>query len=282
MGKINTKIVLFNAAAVLVAVSALIAAARSVFAPSSVRPCSERYSNSIAFQLERNGQFLTATDIQARVGARDDGLVENVEVVKPRDGRIPAALRVSLRNGQSGAGPAAGKGGMSFLWSPKAVQSETAACLSYDVFLHGDLEFQTGGTLPGLRGVDRTQQSQDGFVANLSWRPDGLAGVAVAVTQKGESQRVRADIDNVTLGKGRWIKVEQEVVLNAPGRDDGTLRLWLDRALVLDRSNISFRNTADVTVAGVAVDVFYGRDDAAAYAPSETKIWVSPFELSWK
>lgn len=282
MGKINAKVILFNAAAGLVAVTALAAVVRSVLSPSAVSPCGERYTNSIAFQLERNGQILTPIDIQARVGIRDDGLAENVDVVKPRDTRIPTALRVSLRNPQATDKPASGKGGMTFPWSPKAVQSETAACLSYNVFLHGDLDYQGGGTLPGLRGADRTQQTQDGFVANLSWRQDGLTGVALSVMQKGEPQRVRSDVDNISLGKGRWIKVEQEVILNAPGRDDGKLRLWLDGALALDRSDVIYRNTGDVTIAGVSADVFYGREDAAAYAQSETKIWVSPFELSWK
>jgi hypothetical protein len=282
MSTASMRFIVFNAAAGLVAVSALVAAGRTILAPATARPCSERYGNSMSFQLERDGKPLTVTDIQSRVGAHDDGLIENVDVVKPRDPRIPAALRVNLRPAQAATGANAGRGGMSFPWNPRAVQSETAACLSYNVFLHGDLEFQTGGTLPGLRGADRSQQSQDGFAANLVWRSEGQPGVVLSLIHNGEAQRVRAEADNQFITRGRWIKVDQEVILNDPKGADGIVRVWLDGSLVIERSDVSFRTTNDVTIAGVAADVYYGREDAAANAPVDTKIWISPFEMSWK
>jgi hypothetical protein len=283
MSTSRTKFILFNAAAALVGVSALVAAGRSLLTPTTAQPCSERYANSMAFQLERDGNTMTTTDIQSRVGAHDDGLIENVDVVKPRDSRIPAALRVSLRNTQPASGGApAGRGGMSFPWNPRAVQNQAAVCLSYNLFFHGDLDFYSGGTLPGIRGADHTQQSQDGFSANLGWRQEGHPGASLALTANGDTQRVRVDGDNHALTRGRWLKVDQEVILNAPGQDNGVLRIWLDGSLAIERTDVVYRTKPEVTIAGVAADVFYGRDDTATLAPVDTKIWVSPFEMSWK
>jgi hypothetical protein len=279
MNALKAKMVLFNAAAGLVAVSALFAAARVFLAPSSASPCSERYSNSMKFQLDRDGSILNTSDIQARIGGSDVGL-ENVDIVKPKDPRIPAALRVNLRNGAN-VTSATASAGMSFPWEPRAVRNETAACLSYEAFLHGDLEFHGGGTLPGLKGSDKSQSTGDGFAANLAWRSEGQPGATVTVTESGETQRLRVDHDHVTLPRGRWFKIDEEVVLNTPGQDDGMLRVWIDGALAFERAGVGYRNKSDVTISGVAADVHYGRDETAT-APIDTKIWVSPFEMSWR
>jgi hypothetical protein len=280
MSALKTKIILFNAAAALVAVSAMIAVGRSILAPSTTPPCSERYTTSTAFQLERGGTVVSSVDLQAQLGGYDSGLVENVEVVKPRDARVPVAMRVKLRH----AAPSTGSGvtGMSFPWTPRAVQNETAACLSYNVFLAKGLDFQSGGTLPGIRGQDRSQQSSDGFAASLMWHSNGQPAVALSVTNKGDMQRLRVDQSTLALPRERWFKIQEEVVLNAPGRSDGVLRMWLDGALAIERTNIAYRAKPDVTIAGVAAAIHYGREGAAVHAPADTQIWVSPFEISWR
>jgi len=70
----STKVILFNAAASLVAVGAVVGVVRTWIAPVATVACSERYATSMVFPLERNGAVLTATDIQARTGGgRDAG-----------------------------------------------------------------------------------------------------------------------------------------------------------------------------------------------------------------
>jgi hypothetical protein len=277
MNTLKTKMVVVNVAGGLVALSALMAAARVMLVPATARPCGERYANTMKFQLQRDGEVLSTADIQARIGGNEAGL-ENVDVVKPRDARIPAALRVSLHGGAS----VAAGGGMSFPWQPRAVRNETAACLSYEVFLHGDLEYQGGGTLPGLRGMDQSMQTPESFTANLAWKQDGQPGVSLSLKGEGEAQHLRIDNDSLNIAKGRWIKVDEEVILNAPGQDNGVLRVWVDGALAIDRTDLSYRSKPEVTIAGVSADVRYGREDANAAPSADTKIWISPFEISWR
>src|SRR5258705_13151141 len=76
----TTKVILFNAAASLVAIGAVVGVVRTWFAPTALRACSERYETSMVFPLERDGAMLTATDIQARTGGKDAGLLENLSV----------------------------------------------------------------------------------------------------------------------------------------------------------------------------------------------------------
>ena len=69
----STKVMLLNAAASLVAIGAIVGVVRTWMAPAALRPCSERYTTSMVFPLERDGGLLTATDIQARTGGQDAG-----------------------------------------------------------------------------------------------------------------------------------------------------------------------------------------------------------------
>jgi hypothetical protein len=279
----NNKLV-FNAAAALVVLGALIGVGRSILAPSTTRSCGDRYANSTLFRLDRDGVGLTASDIQARVGGHGAGLIENVDVVRPTDSRIPFAMRISLRNGPaSTGGSTVARPGMAFPWQPRSVENQTATCLSYQLFFHGDLEFHSGGTLPGIQGSDRSQQSQDGFATHVAWQQDGLAGVSLSLTANGETQTMALGSSPAfTFPRGRWVRVDEEVVLNAPGRDDGVLRIWVDGALAIDRRDIGYRRTPEVTISGVAADVFYGGADTTTWAPADTKIWVSPFAVSWQ
>jgi hypothetical protein len=280
MRAISAKVILFNAGAILAAAGALIGLGRSILFPPTMAPCSDRTTSSTAFPLERNGSVLTATDILARTGNSSVGVIENVEVVRPRNTRIPAAMRVSLRTASPGGGEATSA--MAFPWQPRSVQEKAAVCLSYSIFLFADLEFQAGGVLPGLQGQDRSQETRDGFVALLGWRPDGQPVANLAVTSNGEAQATRIEAQAAALPRGQWIKIDQEVVLNSPGRDDGTLRLWVDGRLAIDRANVAYRTKAAVGIAGAAVNVSYGTPDKAAFAQSDTKIWLSPLEMSWQ
>ena len=92
----STKTMLFNAAASVVAIFAVVGVVRTWLAPSTMQSCSERYSTSMVFPLERDGVVLTATDIQARTGGRDAGLIENVDVIRLKRGPVPIAMSVEL------------------------------------------------------------------------------------------------------------------------------------------------------------------------------------------
>ena len=150
-----TKFIVFNAAAGLVGVAALVAAVRAVLMPDTLAPCSDRYHSMTAFALERAGAPLTAVDLQARLGGRDVGVIDNVTVGPVKDAPAPLAISVVLGKAtasQQGSGES--KGGATFPWEPRVLQGKTSACLSYQVLLPAGFDFQRGGALPGIAGAD--------------------------------------------------------------------------------------------------------------------------------
>ena len=54
-----------------------------IFTPAAT-PCSERYTNSTAFTLERGGVTLTAADLQSRLGGQDAGVMDSVTIARLR------------------------------------------------------------------------------------------------------------------------------------------------------------------------------------------------------
>jgi len=281
MQALDTRFVVFNAAAGLVGLTAVVFAVRTLL-PSPATPCAERYNTAMTFALERGGAVLTAADLQTRLGGRDVGLSRNVEIARLQDGPVPVGMAVTLpKEPVAGPDTAAVDGGLSFPWEPRALQSQRAVCLSYQVMLPANFDASVGGLLPGIRGADRSGGADDGFVARPAWRASGEGGADQAVRAGSERRSLRLEAHGFALSRGRWARLDQEVVLNAPNRRDGIYRIWVDGVLVLDRTDLELRATPGITISGVAASVFYGGEDAIARAPRDTKIWLSPFEVRW-
>src|SRR5262245_53863360 len=203
----STKVILFNAGAIVVAGAAIFGAARSLLTASVTPPCNERYLKMTTFSLERSGVVLTSTDLQAMSGGRDAG-IQNVSIVR-KEGPTPLAVEVQLQKGSSGR-----EDGMGFPWEPRVLAGKAAACLSYQVFLPNDFDFRRSGTLPGMAGG---AEQTDGFAAPIVWDGNGRVGFAV----RAASAPGTMALTQVKLPKGRWAKVEQEIVLNAPKANNG-------------------------------------------------------------
>lgn len=278
-----TKFIVFNAAAGLVGVAALVAAVRAVLMPATLAPCTERYNSMTAFALERAGAPLTAEDLQASLGGRDVGVIDNVTVAPVKDAPAPLAMSVVLAKATAPQqGPAESKGGATFPWEPRVLQGKTSACLSYQVLLPAGFDFQRGGALPGIAGADAGEG--DKFLARIAWRPKAAGGATVRITENGTMRAFPAERQAFEFPHGKWVKLEQEVVLNTPKNNDGVLRVWVDGTLAIDRADMSYRAKPDVTISGVSVDVFYGAspDEVQPALPKEAKVWLTPLEVRWK
>jgi hypothetical protein len=237
----STKTILFNAAASLVAILAVVGVVRTWLVPSTMQPCSERHSTSMVFPLERDGVVLTATDIQARTGGRDAGLIENVDVIRLKRGPVPIAMSVELPKGS--AAPTSSvvpKGGLSLPWQPRTLKDKSTVCLSYQILLPSDFDFNLGGVLPGVFGG--VEQSNDRFLVQLGWRQGGAIGATNHVTLDGKKWKQQAEAEGYTIPRGRWVKIDQEVILNEPDLENGVLRVWLDGALAIDKADIAYRS----------------------------------------
>lgn len=279
----STRALVFNVAAGMVGAVALLAAMRSMLFSPAATPCSERYLNATHFALQRAGVMLTAADLQAGFGGRDAGVIDNVTIAPVDNAPAPVAMAVRLPKGSTSPRAAlTAKGGMSFPWQPRSIQTKSSACLAYGLLVPADFDFHLGGVLPGLSGADPDNPQRDNFLAQLAWRPRGQGGVTSRVTSEGNTRAEPAEREGFALTPGRWVKLEQEVVLNAPKQADGILRVWIDGRLAVERTDMVYRLKPEVKISGVAAEVFYGRDDAVAAAPKDATIWVTPFELRWE
>ena len=95
----------------------------------------------------------------------------------------------------------------------------------------------------------------------------------------GEPALIQAQAE-LNFAKGRWVKVDQEIVLNTPKATDGVLRVWLDGELAIERKEMNYRAMGNITLSGVAAAVHFTGPFAAA--DKAAKIWLSPFEVRWQ
>jgi hypothetical protein len=56
---------------------------------------------------------------------------------------------------------------------------------------------------------------------------------------------------------GKWVTIEQEILLNTPDASNGQLRVWVDGDLGLDRRNLQVRSDGVVRFEGMVADTHY-------------------------
>jgi hypothetical protein len=276
----STRMILFNAAGVVIGVGVLVGLLRPLFITPTPTPCSQRYQHSMTFQLVRGGVTLSAADLQSSLGGRDLGVIDNLSITSEKNGPVPISMSVRLPKGAASPLSAADrKGGMSFPWEPRSLARASAACVSYDVWLPADFDFARAGRLPGLIGADVA--GQESFAARILWRPGGGGAASLRTLSSAEARQPALGLEGFVFPRGQWFKIEQEVVLNTPKQANGKLVVWIDGTTVGERSDLVFRADPSVAVTGVAADVFYGGDDTTAIVPRDASIRLSPFELRW-
>jgi hypothetical protein len=262
----------------------------SLFQPATAS-CSERYSRVIVMNIKRDSALMTPSDIQAVSAGRDVLVMENLRITPFKNAPAAAGLAVSLKAGTSQPeNERATPGGMRYPWQPRALpQNLSAACLSYNVFLPAEFEFDYAGTLPGVFGVSPQLGAKDGerFATHVTWGDRGVVGSHVAMTTKGNFLTETTEQDHrAVLPRGKWLRVDQEIILNTPGNLDGKVLLWIDGALRSQTTAAGMRKSADMFIQGVAADVFFGgvMDEsrpAEGRARKDETIRLTPFELRW-
>lgn len=280
MAKMSGRAIVFNIAAIVVGGAAVAGAAKTWLVKPSVAPCETRYSNVLAFKLERDGRIVTPVDLQGRSGGRDLGLDRNLEIGAEPGAPKPVAMKVHLP-----AGDGAGISGMSFPWEPANIRPHTAACLTYNVRLSDNLDGSLEGLLPGLQGS--ADDGQQRFVVSPAWLKFNEAALATDIVLKRDpnepapaAQSLSVEGTEVALSKGRWLRVNQEVVLNAPEEENGIVRVWIDGKLLIDRKDMRLRNDAVVGFTGVAARA-HAIGDSAKAASAGNSLSLTALELMW-
>ena len=250
----------------------------SAYYTATEPPCSERYAAPIRFALQTAaGKPLTPIDLQARAGLRDVGVIDNAAVVAVKDGPSPDALEVKLRSLPGGDDASAKtRNGIEFRWSPPGMNGAAATCLAYSVWLPDKFDFGDGGFLPGVFGGDsgtaRQQAATDRLTVTLEWSDNGIPSLTAALDG---SERLRLSGAGTPLATGRWLKMEQEVILNDPGQKNGTVRLWVDGELIVENERVQLRKDDKVLLTGVHAAIGYERTP-----PPDSLLRLSPLEIA--
>jgi hypothetical protein len=148
------------------------------------------------------------------------------------------------------------------------------AFLRYYLRFPKDFDFVKGGKLPGFYGGTevsggRTPDGTNGFSTRFMWRTDGQGEV---YTYMPSSPKF-----GTSLGRGswkfsrdKWQCIEQELVLNTPGRSDGVVRVWLDGQPVYANEGLALRTVASLRIEGVFFSTFFGGGDESWAPPADT------------
>lgn len=271
----STTAILLNGAVALIAVASVVAMGRSMIG-TDAEACRLRYDNAVQWTLLReDGQLLTTSDLQARLGNTDWGLMDRVSVVKVDHG--PGnALAVDIASRHAAAQPH----GAGFEWGPRSVGPVAAACLSYSFKLDREFDFASGGRLPGLRGgpAGSDRKMPEAFAARLAWDDAGKLQISTEAPT-GATPRLSNSRNAFALPRDRWVTVDQEIVLNTPGQSDGIIRVWLDGDLRFENRAAAFRTDAGSTVRGVLAEVAYARQSSTH--EGQRPVLVTPFEYRW-
>ena len=189
-----------------------------------------------------------------------------------RDPSAPAGrlLRVTYPAGSASPtvtrdGGKAG-GAQSYLHLPHSAEAMT---LTYSVRFQPGFRFVKGGKLPGLFGGDAGsggRHESAGFSTRFMWRAGG-AGEVYAYFPNAKGYGASLGRGRWRFTPGRWVRIAQRVVLNTPGRNNGTITVWVNGRQVFTQGGLTYRNKGNVQVDGLFFSTFFGGGD---------KSWVSP------
>lgn len=284
MIQLSSKAWAVNIGAGTMMVAGFISFLHSTFARSDVQVCSTRYHRQLSMRLDHDGTPLMASEVQAVANGQDEGLTDNLTIAQFNEGPAKYAMSIKLAQGTVEQRSQRGTpGGISLPWTPSSLEQPTAACLSYDVFLPTTFDFNMGGTLPGLYGTTSTGQFGDApqFSTNLIWHGGGAPKLYLETKAADGPKAAAFPTFERVLPRGRWVHVDQEVVLNSPDASDGIARLWLDGRIESDVKGAWMRGTTDVTISGVAGEVYFGGSGTGGRAFNDETVWLSPFEMRW-
>lgn len=248
---------------------------------NEVPVCSARFGvpTQMSFQ-KADGSVLSPPEFQARVGIDERGVIEKTRMTRVI-GDKPLLLNIAL------GGPSSEDTGVRFGWTLPGIDKASGACLVYNVLVPSDFNFANGGKLPGLVSQSNGPVADDdvgGFHAALSWNDQGnltqfveYHGSSAALIKTPNLSQTTAAL----LHRGKWVRIEQEVVLNRPDATDGILRLWVDGRLVSDSPQIGLRPHGGLNLKGMLADIGY----FASHLPGDrrpTNVQFTPPMMSWK
>lgn len=174
-------------------------------------------------------------------------------------------------------------GGAQF-FADLGMQPQNALRLSYYLRFSKDFNFVKGGKLPGLFGGTATDGREipdgtNGFSTRYMWRKNG-DGEVYAYLPTSSEHGTSIGRGNWRFKPGTWHHVEQEVILNQPGKKDGRIRVWVDGKQVLAEDKVTFRSTDKLKIEGIFFSTFFGGGTPAWATPKDVYVDFADFSVS--
>ncbi len=281
--------ILFNAAVALCVLGAAgYIAADALFTPKNPA-CTASYPPANVLPLENSyGEPMSPVELLTSIGGMQRGIIEHARTVAVDGAPSPLAISIGIKAGSSSSYQTErDPGGVSFAWRPRDMAGATAACLTYSVRMSDGFDFGMGGLLPGLYGgrilsINERADGKTGLAARLAWRKDGAGATFIQFPKATGANGIYQPATGFAFEPGKWVRVDQEVVLNAPGAANGELRVWFNDELVINRKGIIWREDDKLTLSGVVADLSFGGSERNWAAPKDGSIELSPLELSWR
>ncbi|MFG6157239.1 polysaccharide lyase [Halomonas sp. 1390] len=228
-----------------------------------VEACSERYRQVATPRPDPSAEDARQGVRQGFATTRSWGVDTNVELLDAEaTGLGESGLRVHYPAGTSSPGDTQ-QGGAGFYSAPAGVAGAERACLTYRVRFEPGFDFVKGGKLPGLFGGEAPSGGEEvngetGFSMRFMWRQAGQGELYEYVASKDEEYGASVGRGLWSFPTGEWVTVEQELVLNTPGEENGLARVWINGVPVLEQGNIVYRTTNEVTIDGLMFSTFFG------------------------
>jgi hypothetical protein len=77
---------------------------------------------------------------------------------------------------------------------------------------------------------------------------------------------------------GDWVRIEQEVVWNEAGKDNGTVRVWMNGRLIIDNQKVNLRRLPEQYFTGVNAETRY----VVRELTKPITVSMTPFMVQWK
>jgi hypothetical protein len=212
--------------------------------------------------------------------------LKNMEVMEDYSDRFSKVLRVRYPKGS--ASPTVSRneqapvGGAQF-FADLGMQPQDSLRLSYYVRFSKDFDFVKGGKLPGLFGGTvndgrKIPDGTNGFSTRYMWRSKGR-GEVYAYLPTSKEHGTSIGRGNWRFQPGQWHHLEQEVVLNQLGHNDGRIRVWLDGEKVLDEAGLMFRTIDSLKIEGILFSTFFGGGDSSWATPKDVYVDFADFSV---
>jgi len=255
-------------------------------------PCSQTYqSGQQLFSPETAQKILAAPEqlapfIKSISNRRYWGLSSNLQLKKRPEAPSPYVLELAIPKGAINPGnKLAPRGGAGYHWTPELPADTRTACLSYSVWFPQDFDFVKGGKLPGLFGGTgpsggKKVTGTNGFSTRYMWRRKG-DGEVYAYIIGNDRRGISLERGAWRFPRGKWTRLEQEVILNTPGKPDGMVRVCVNGKLMMEKTGLVYRTTRDVTISGIMAHVFFGGKKPSWASTKDTIVRMTPFDLRW-